>query len=346
MPVPSEVTLDTYLTGFSLRYTLNADAYIAGKVFPVVPVQLQSAIYMTFPRGYFWRDQMEPRPLGGRPPRADYKAGQGTYNVTEYGLEHAVDDRTRANIVGPMVPDENATTLLTQASLIRRDREWATRYFRTGVWAFDYEGVASAPAAGQFIAFDQAGSDPIALVDAVRDRMALATGKIPNKLILGAYVYTVLKNHPAFIERIKYSQKAVVTTDLMAQFFEVDQVLVARSIYNAAEETNVVGGIAGNNGPNAPSNAGGLDLQWIVDARSMLLVYTPASVGLNMPTAGVTFAWTNLIPGAGNANGGVIERYREAPNHSDVFQIRDAWDMGMVASDLGIFFHNAVSLPA
>jgi hypothetical protein len=334
VPTPAEVTLDTYLTGYSLRFAQSAANFIANRVFPVVPVQLQSALYMTFPRGYFWRDQMEPRPLGGRPPRADYKTGQAGYFAIEYGLEHAVDDRTRANVVGPLVLDEQATTILTQASLIKRDRFWASKYFKTGVWAFDYEGVAAAPTAGQFLQFNQAGSDPIALLDGIRDLMALQTGQTPNKLVLGVDVYRVLKNHAAFIERIKYSQKAVVTTDLMAQFFEVEEVLVARSIYNAKDETNVVG---------APGTEGGLSMQWIVDSKSMLLIYAPANVGLNMPTAGLTFAWTNLIAGAGNANGGVIERYREGPNHSDIFQIRDAWDQGIVASDLGVFFHNAVA---
>jgi hypothetical protein len=43
-----------------------------------------------------------------------------------------------------------------------------------------------------------------------------------------------------------------------------------------------------------------------------------------------------------NALGGVIERGRDERAHSDWFQDRMAWDMKIVAQDLGIFFRNAV----
>lgn len=45
-----------------------------------------------------------------------------------------------------------------------------------------------------------------------------ACGKKPNVMILGESSFNALRNHPHSIEKIKYSQKAVVTEDLISDF--------------------------------------------------------------------------------------------------------------------------------
>jgi hypothetical protein len=45
--------------------------------------------------------------------------------------------------------------------------------------------------------------------------------------VLGADAITSLKNHPDIIDRIKYTQRGVVTEDLLASLFDVDKILVS-----------------------------------------------------------------------------------------------------------------------
>lgn len=325
-PLPADAHIDRWLTDLSVAYIQSAENFVAAKVFPAVPVLKQSDKYATYPKGYFFRDEMGPRPLGGRANRAGYTIGSGTYSCQEDALSHPIDDRVRANTDAPLGPDEAGQRLLSGQAMIHLDRLWAFDYFKTGVWAqTDQTGVASAPTGPQFLQFDQSGSKPIQTIRARASVMAGTTGYRPNKLVLGNDVYDALCEHADIIDRIKYTQRGVATRELLAELFHVDEVLVAQGVQNTAKEgqTDAV--------------------SWLVNAKAMLLVYAPPAPSLLTPSAGYTFAWTGLIPGVTNAMGGVIARYREEQEHSDILEIRTAFDTGVVASDLGQFFAAAVA---
>jgi len=317
--------VDRYLTNFSVNYVQDRKSFVAQRAASVIPVLKQTDLYVVYDRGYFWRDEAKPRPLGGRPEQVSYKLSQGNYSAVEYALEHIVDDRQRANVDDPIRLDENATTLLTQKMMIKQDRYWATNMFATGKWTTEVAGVASAPGALQMHQFNDVGSDPLGTIDHYKDVMNEKTGFMPNTLVLGANVKRILRLHADIADRIKYTQIGIADEDILAALFEVDNVFVARSIYNSAAE-------------------GGTDsFNYIVDKNAMWLGYIDPNPALDSPTAIAMFAWTGLMPGVTNAIGGVIERGRDNRAHSDYFQSRMAWDIRIIAQDLGIFFKNAVS---
>lgn len=324
-PTPGQLHIDHYLTNISVAWAQDQANFIATKVFPTVPVNNQSDKYAIYDKGSFYRDEYKPRPLGDRPSQTGYKVTQGQYFCEEYGLEHKVDDRVRRNADEPLDPDRAAMRLLTGQGLIRADRLWATQFFTTGVWNEDWTGEASGPSGQQFLQFDQADSDPIEFFDERREAIGGATGFWPNTLVLGPACYRGLKNNPLILDRIKFTQRGVISQELLATLLEVDQVLVARGVYNTAHE-----GQADN-------------VQFIVDSKSALLVYAAPSPSLDTPTGGYTFAWTGLVGGATNQMGAVIERGREELAHSDVFQGRMAIDPELVAPELGEFYTACVA---
>ena len=327
MPANIEGTLhvDRYLTGFSVNYVQDKGVFVAQMAASVIPVLKQTDKFVVYDRGYFWRDESKPRPLGGRPDLVGYKLSAGSYSATEYALEHVVDDRQRANVDDSIRLDENATTLLTQKQMIKQDRTWAANFFVTGVWSSEETGVVSSAGTNQFIQWDDATSDPIGDIDKQKDRVHEATGFMPNCLIMGSKVKRILRSHPDIADRIKYTQTGIADEAILAALFDIDHVMVARSIYNSANEGATD------------------DFNYIVDERSALLVYIEMNPGLDSPTGIANFAWTGLIPGETNAMGGVMERGRDDRAHSDYFQSRMAWDLQLVASDLGCFLLNAVS---
>lgn len=323
--VQGTLHVDRYLTNFSVNYVQERRNFVAQRCASLIPVQKQTDLYVVYDRGYFWRDEAQPRALGGRPAQVGYKFGSSSYLATEIALEHVIDDRTRANVDDPIRLDENATTLLTQKQMIRQDRQWATNFFGTGKWTTEVTGVASGPGSTQIHQFNDAGSDPIGVIDHWKDVMHEKSGFMPNTLVLGANVKKVLRTHADIADRIKYTQRGVADEEILAQLFEVDNVFVARSIYNAAAE-----GAADS-------------FSYITDKNAMLLAYIEPNPSLDSPTAIANFAWTGLLPGVTNAIGGVMERGRDARAHSDYFQNRMAWDLKQIAPDLGVFFLNAVS---
>lgn len=312
------IHVDTYLTDYSESYQQDSTNFVAALASSTIQVQKESDKYVVYPRGYFWRDEAQVRPLGGRPVQVSYKVDSGQYLAEEWALEHTVDDRQRTNADAPIKLDENATKLLTGKQMIRADRIWCQNFFVTGAWDMEVSGGAD------FVPFNDLSSTPIATIDDYRENIAEATGMMPNTLVLGSAVKKALRNNADILDRIKYTQRGSVTNEILAALFEVDNVLVARSVYNAAAE------------------GADDDFVFIADPYAMLLAYIEPNPGLDSPTAIARFAWTGLIAGATNDFGGVIERGRDERAHSDWFQSRQAFDLKQVSTDLAVFFNQAV----
>lgn len=323
--VDGTLHVDRYLTNYSVNYVQDSRNFVAQRASSLIGVMKATDSYVVYDRGYFWRDESAPRPLGGRPVQVGYKLGSDTYSCTEYALEHVVDDRQYANVDDPINLEENATRLLTQKQMIKQDRVWATDLFATSKWSQEATGVVSSPGASQFLQFNDANSDPIGVIDEWKDTMHKKTGFMPNTIIMGAAVKRTLRTHPDIADRIKYTQVGIADEMMMGSLFEVDNVVVARGIYNTADE-------------GATNN-----FSYIINEKAMLLAYIEPNPGLDSPTAVAMFAWTGLLPGMTNALGGVMERGRDDRAHSNYFQNRMAWDIKQVASDLGVFFNTVVA---
>ena len=65
-PTPSQMHVDHYLTNLSVVYAQQQSNFVAGRVFRTIPVSKQSNKFPIYDKGYFWRNEMGPRPLGGR----------------------------------------------------------------------------------------------------------------------------------------------------------------------------------------------------------------------------------------------------------------------------------------
>lgn len=332
MPQPSaqQFHVDRWLTNMAVAWEQDEGNFVAGRIFPTIPVLKESDLYAIYDKGYFYRtNQMEPRPLGGRPPQTGFEIQSGSYRCVEWALEHLVDDRERANADQPLDPDISATILLTTQAMIQRETLWTTSFFTTGIWGTDWTGVSSAPTGVQFLQWDQSGSDPIQFIRGRRNDVASKTGYKPNKVVFGATAFEAFINHPDVIDRIKYtSGPAAYYNDVeatVAKLLGVKEVLVPFGVSNSAAE-----GQADN-------------ISFIANPTNVLLAYAAPAPSIRQPSAGYTFAYTGLIPGVTNAFGGVLMRGREELAHSDVFQIRASYSQNIVASDLGEMFQAVVS---
>lgn len=316
--IQGELRVDQYLTDFSVSWRQEQSYFVAGQASTPVPVMNESDKYAIYPAGYFWRDEAERRPLGGRPVQVGYKVENGTYLAEEWALEHTIDDRQRRNAAQPFNLDETGVRLLEGKQMIREDRIWAEKFFRSGVWAHELVGGSD------FVAFDDDASTPIDFIDTQKNVMLQATGKMPNTLVLGANVHPKLRSNPDIVERVKYTQTGIANRQVLADLFEVERVVVARSLYNAAAE------------------GADDDFEFIADPNAMLLAYIEPSPAMDAPTAIARFGWTGLIPGATANSGGVITRGRDNRAYSDWIHSRNAFDYVLVSSDLGIFIRDAV----
>lgn len=324
-PTAQQLHVDRFLTNMAVAWSQSQANFVADKVFPTVPVTNESDLYAIYEKGTFYRTgQMKPRPLGGRPPGTGYDIKEGQYRCVEWALEHLIDDRIRANADQPLDPDLAGMRLLQEQALIQRDTLWNTQFFTTGIWGTDWTGVASAPSTNQFLQWDQSGSDPIQFLRGRAVDIGGKTGYRPNVAVFGALAYEAFINHPDVLDRIKYTERGIVTTDIVASLLDLGKVVTPRSVSNTAKE--------------GQSDSIG----YILDQKSVLLAYAAPAPSITEPSAGYTFAYTGLIPGVTNAWGGVIMRGREELAHTDVLQIRASYDQEVVASDLANFMQAVV----
>lgn len=312
-PTVSSVHVDGLLTDVSIAFIQSSTKYVATRVFPSVPVQKKSDLYATYDRGDFLRDEAQRRMAGAPAVRIGYRVGTDSYSADEWAAAHAIDDQVRANADAPFSPEMDAVKFLTQKMMIRREVEWVTNFFGTGIWGVDSSGGSD------FTQWSNAASTPIEDIHDQAVTMEAATGFLPNKLVVGRQVWSDLKNHPDIVDRVKYTSAAPIDTQIVARLFGLDEILVASAIRNTRGEGTTHSGahIAGD------------------DA---LLVYSPPSPGLLQPCAGKTFEWSGLVPGA--VNGQVVERYRDEDTLSDIVRVRAAWAQKVVSSALGVFFNN------
>lgn len=329
-PAQSDLHVNVPLTNVSIAYAQSADMFIATKVFPKVNVKKQSDIFWKYSKSDFRRNDVERRAPGTESPGTGWNMNTDTYFTHVYAVHKDLDDQTRANADSNFKLEQEATQFVTNQLLLKRDIDWAARYFTTGVWGTDMAGVASAPNANQFIKFDNAASDPITLfADLQTNFMQQNAGRKANKLVLGAHVITALKNHPDILDRIKYTQKGIVSEDLIASLLGVDQILVSYATQTATPR-----------GLDAATQDAAATYNFIADSKSALLVHTPSSPGLQTPAAGYTFTWGGYL--GGNGEGTKIKRFRMEHIASDRIEGEMTYDMKVVGSDLGVFMSACV----
>jgi hypothetical protein len=313
-PSMTDLHVDALLSMLSIAYMNEPDAFIADQLFPMVNVAKQSNKIASYNKDYWFRDE-----AGIRAPGAETKGGghevttSTTYFCDNYGWHEDVADEERKNYDQPFDPDADATALVVEKLKLRRECAWAADFFKTGVWGTSYDITVSSTAWT-----DWANSDPIANVETAREAVYSNTAREPNKLVLGRNVWRYVKHHPDFLERIKYTQKAILTAELVAAILEVDKVFIGKSIYATTKEgqaTQTLGYIFGNHA---------------------LLMYTPQAARLRTPTAGYTIVW--------NVFGGIsyVRRVRDDKGQYDRIEGHTFFDQKILGTDCGYIMLNAV----
>jgi hypothetical protein len=323
-PTGGDIHVNVPLTNLSIAYFQSDMDFIADTVFPPVPVQHISGIYYTYDKGPWLRSSAKKRAPRTESAGTDWTVGQDTYATSVRAVHADIADQDRANQDRPVFDlDRDATNLISRDMRLRRELDWVETYFGTGKWTTtDQTGVNAAPAAQQFLQWDDPASTPIEDIEEQRLLMAQTTGIKPNVLVIGPQVYSIWKNHPQFIERIKYTQKGYITLDLIASLMDLDRIVVPMVATNNAEQ----------------GAADDIDFMY---GKSALLAYAAPNPGLMQPSAGYSFEWTGYL--GAETRGTRVSKFRMENLKADRVEIESAYDFKRVSGDLGVFFATAVA---
>lgn len=330
-PYASDLHIDRLLTNVSVAYFLDPNDFIADTMFPGVPSGPRSNLYRKYSKSDWRRTDAEKRAPGTESAGISWNVNNDRYFAEVYAAHVDIDDQTRANASEDQWNlDSDATRLITNHLLIQKDVLWANQYFKTGVWGTEYTGVASAPTAGQFLQWNQTGSDPLSNFSTWRTAFRLSTVKPVTRMLIGADVWVALENHPAILDRIKFTQRGQITTDLVASFFGVPQVKVAYSSVGAGPKI-----------ADAKAQDAATTYAWTMNSKAIMFGYSPDRPSQFEPAMGYTFNWKGY--GAGNKSGLTMSQFRQQHLKSDRIEGEAAYDLKLVSADCGVFVNSVVS---
>jgi hypothetical protein len=317
MAQPSSKTgVPPILQNVSVQY--RNPLYVADRVFPLIsncPPEAKIARYL---KGAWFRDEAKMRGPGSEAARGGYPVDFLDVVPKEYAFAKEVPDEDRevANAQGgpPLQPDQDAIAFATDKLLMKREI-LCQALINATVWS----GVAATGEDAQGLWAPPGSTNTlIADVKLRKETIRSATGIYPNVLLMDATTFSYVTECDAVLDKIKYTQKGVLTADLLASILGLDEVLVAGAIKSTAKELKT-----------------GLDFTaapiWTVNTTKGMgfLFYRPPNPGLKVPSAGY-IARSGLFP-----EGIRVETWREDSKHQDVYEAAEKIHIVATGLDLG-----------
>lgn len=332
-PTASDVHVNTPLTNISVAYVQDEGAFVADKVFPVVPVQKQGDRYYVYSKADLMRIDVQERAPSTESAGSGYDLDNTpTYFAKKYALHKDIDDDMRANQDSVLDADRDATTYLTQNHMMKRDKVFTAAALAGSIWTgstgigggADGADLVGAGAAGSNAPkyWSSSGSTPIQDVETQKTGLLKATGRKANVMVVGTEVWAYLRNHADILARIQYSQLGLITEDLVAKVFGIEKLIVAEAVENTAKK-----------GQTASMS--------FITGKHALLCHVTKSPSLLTPTAGYIFGWKGLL--GASAYAPTISKFRMEHLKSDRVEAEMAFDIKVVCPDLGVFFQGIVA---
>lgn len=315
--------IDRAMTNFSVAYQQGANAFIADKIFPIIRVAKQSDIYFSYDKSDSFRDEAKERGQGAESAGFTWDLKEeDPYHCRKYALHYDITEEERVNYDQPINVDRDTVQFLTEKMLLNRELRFANTYFKTGVWGTDLTGGTDVPK------FSDPSSSPVEAINKIMLDMAGSTGKKPNFAVMSPDVLYALKNHEEIMDRIKYTQKGVITLDLIAELFELEHIYVPWGVVNDKTKR------ANYDSVNENTH--------FIYSGSMLIGYRTPTPRLKEPSAGYIFAWTGL-EGASAYGSRIVRMPMDLLGlGTERIEAEMAYDMKVICRDMGTFLTDLV----
>ncbi len=299
------VHIDVVLTDISVAWPNNQ--FVGDQLAPTVNVKKQSDKYYIFGREAWGL------PAGGdlRAPATPATEVPGltlsldTYFCQEHALKIAVTPEERENADNPLAPDSDGTGLITEQLMLGRELAIKNLVTTTANFGSGYSVTLSGTSQWS----DYVNSDPVADWRTGVRKIHAGMFMEPNTAIIPYQVMSILEDHPDFIERIKYSERGILTSEIIAAVLGIANVIVPGVGYNSAN----------------PGQTATLGYLW---GKDVLMAYVPARAGLKIPAFMYEFVWN--YPG-GQVQ--VVDRWFDNDRKADLIRVQRRYQLKLVAQD-------------
>lgn len=223
---PSAVHIDRALTNCAISYR-NRE-YIADQCMPVVTVAQRSDKIFEFPVETM--QQLADVSIAGNrgmPGEVKYSLNSSkNYSVSDYALMDFVSNDEIANADAPLQPKVEAVEVVTNFLMLARESRVASAVFGAGNYGSNTAALAGADR------WDTSTSDPVQKIEDAIESCFVR----PTHIVLGAQVWTKLRNHPKFLQYILSRASTAsgdvplrVSEQLIADAFGLEGCIVGRA---------------------------------------------------------------------------------------------------------------------
>jgi hypothetical protein len=302
----------------------NAE-YVGDRVFPIIDTGDPKAKIARYLRGAWFRDEAGIRAPGGRAHRGGYPMDLVDVATKEYAFAKEVTDEDRrfslSSGAPPVQPDQDAVEFCADKIDLSKERRLAAKIF-AGTWS----GVATGEDANALWAPDDATNTFVADVETRIETIRSAIGRRPNVLLLSGNTYSKIRQITAVQARMAAVERAIITPDVIAALFGLEECLVAGAIYTSALETKAGTEFTSVNiwEPNATKG-------------SAFLFFRPPRAGLKVPSPGYQVR-------VKYENGSIrrVSTWREAAEHQDVYECAEETDIVITGGEGGFLWKDTI----
>jgi hypothetical protein len=319
MPNPSQslATLRPDLAGGLIEFDLAMDrmGFIGLRIFPVIESGLQAGSFGRIPIEQLLQTRDTRRAPGSGYSRSDFKFTPDSFATQENGAEEPLDDRQQAMYASYFDFERIKTQRAFDAVLRNHEIRVAAKVFNTSTWTGEALTTAlSTPWSNH----DDA--TPIDDIEAAKLKIWNGSGLWPNTLTINKLVFNHLRQCAQIKDAItsggagNAAKLSDITAAMLAQVFDVEEILVAGSPKNTANE-----------GATAPTIAP------IWSSTYAMLASVARSQDLEEPCIGRTIHWGE----DGSQIGGTVETYRDESIRGNVVRVRHDTDEKVLYPEAG-----------
>ncbi|MBR2526141.1 hypothetical protein IKE67_06705 [bacterium] len=223
-----ELRINAYLSEVARGYSNNS--FIAENLFPVINSDLEKVDIFEFNKEAFQVYDTERAIRANSNVISPKGFKKHTTTLTEHDLAYPIDYREEEE-ARKIKLQVHATNVVTQGLLLKLETQCAalaqdpTKYPATNKIALS--GTSQ---------FTHKDSDPVGVIDDAKDAISRQIGQDPNTLVMGQEVWESLKRNESLKGLIANSTNKIVTLDLLKEFFEVENIVVGKTIYSNAND--------------------------------------------------------------------------------------------------------------
>jgi len=289
----------------------NADM-VGMNLFPSVPVAQRGGKIISFSKEDFALYNAARAP-GSNTKRIQFGYSSGSYALEQHALEAVApwELQQEANAVAKINIAAMAVRKAQNIIALRLEKAQADMATTAGSYAAGNKTTLSGTSQWS----DYTGtSAPSKDIETAKEAIRSQIGRAGNTVILSASVMGKLRQHPSIIDRIKYTGRDVVTTDLLAALWGVDRVLVGGAVYTDASGT-------------------------ITDVWGKFVVVAYTQMGSVADLGEPTYGYTYRLDGAPYVEPG----YEDRNAKSDIYPVTDEVAPVLTAATAGYLISAAIA---